>query len=91
MVQVETVANVIELLQKYPEGYVIACYPACNRYAGVASGELVYIPLKGHEAKVNICLFYEKRPPGKSSPAVFLSMRKGIADDAYFKLRLVEH
>ncbi|WP_368296085.1 LysR family transcriptional regulator [Enterocloster citroniae] len=61
MVQVETVSNVIELLQKYPEGYVIACYPACNRYAGVASGDLIYIPLQGYEAKVNICLFYEKQ------------------------------
>ena len=28
-VQVETISNVIELLRKYPEGYVIACYPAC--------------------------------------------------------------
>lgn len=60
-VQVETVSNVIELLRKYPEGYVIACYPACKRYESVASGELLYLPFQNYEAKVNVCLFYERQ------------------------------
>lgn len=61
VVEVDAVANVIELLQKYPKGYVLTCYPACKRYAAVESGELRYIPLRGFDTRVNICLFYSKQ------------------------------
>ena len=60
-VQVETVGNVIDLLQKYPKGYVLTCWPSCWRYPGVIKGDLIYLPFYNYETNVDICLFYPKQ------------------------------
>lgn len=60
-VRVGTVPNVIELVKKYPQGYALSCYPACYRYDGIISGELVYLPFRGVSAGTHICLYYPRQ------------------------------
>lgn len=58
MIKLESAANVVNLLENHPGGFVLAYYPACNRYAGVVKKKLVHIPFKDCNAKGNLCLFY---------------------------------
>lgn len=58
---VTEVSNVISMLGCEKEAYVLAFYPACKRYNGVASGELRSIPFQDYYSGANLYLFYNSR------------------------------
>ena len=58
IIEVDTVSNVIESARKYPDVYALSFAPAHRRYAGVQTGELVYVPLREQEVSGSICLLY---------------------------------
>lgn len=61
IMQVESTRNVIDMIQAHSEAYALSYSPALYRYSGVASGELVYVPFRGYNAKRSLCLFYSEQ------------------------------
>ena len=57
-VEVETVANVIPLVEKDDESYALSFWPALNRYRGVREGRLVSVPIIDDCARGQFMLFY---------------------------------
>lgn len=60
IIQVHTVGNVVSLLERAHNAYVLSCSPAHLRYGGVRNGSLVHIPIRGIDTKVKVCLFYNE-------------------------------
>lgn len=60
VIPVESVSNVIELIQRRPNIFTLSYYPVLNRYSGVMSNELIYTPFVGQETQFDLCLFYSK-------------------------------
>lgn len=57
-VQVETVSNVIPLVEKDNDSYALSYWPAALRYKGVQEGRLVGVPIVGDCARGQFMLFY---------------------------------
>lgn len=55
--QVESVGTVIQTIRNHADSYALSFFPALNRYEGVISGELVYVPIEGAQTKGDLCLF----------------------------------
>ena len=60
-IQVESVGTVIRTIRKHADSCALSYYPALNRYEGVTSGELVYVPIDAPETKGDLCLFCAKQ------------------------------
>lgn len=59
-VEVETVSNVIPLVEKDNESYALSFWPAALRYKGVQEGRLVGVPIVDECARGQFMLFYSK-------------------------------
>ena len=59
-VEVETVANVIPLVEKDNESYALSFWPAALRYKGVQEGRLIGVPIVDECARGQFMLFYSK-------------------------------
>lgn len=55
--QVESVGTVLQTIRNHADSYALSFFPALNRYEGVISGELVYVPIEGAQTKGDLCLF----------------------------------
>ena len=60
-VEVETVANVIPLVEKDNESYALSFWPAARRYRGVQEGRLVCVPIADECAGGQFMLFYSRQ------------------------------
>lgn len=60
-IQVESVGTVIRTIRNHADSCALSYYPALNRYEGVASGELVYVPIDSSETSGDLCLFCAKQ------------------------------
>ena len=49
------------LFRNHADSCALSYYPALNRYEGVASGELVYVPIDSSETSGDLCLFCAKQ------------------------------
>lgn len=61
VIQVESVDAVIHTIRHHPDSYALSYYPALNRYEGVSSGQLVYVPIQGANTQGDLCLFCPRR------------------------------
>lgn len=61
VIQVESVDAVIHTIRHHPDSYALSYYPALNRYEGVSSGQLVYVPIRGENTQGDLCLFCPRR------------------------------
>lgn len=61
VIQVELVSNVIELLERKTETFAISYFPVLNRYNGVSTHELIYIPFQDAPTTFQLCLFYSRQ------------------------------
>ena len=59
-VEVETVSNVIPLVEKDADSYALSFWPAAQRYKGVQSGQLVGIPIEDDCTQGIFVLCYSK-------------------------------
>lgn len=59
-VEVETVSNVIPLVEKDNESYALSFWPAALRYKGVQEGRLIGVPIVDKCARGQFMLFYSK-------------------------------
>lgn len=60
-VEVESAYNVIHLVEKDPESYALAFWPAAKRYEGVRSHRLVAVPIEEECAKGRFVLCYSRQ------------------------------
>ncbi|HJB22248.1 MAG TPA: LysR family transcriptional regulator [Candidatus Fournierella merdavium] len=60
-VGVETVANVIPLVEKDDESYALSFWPAAKRYKGVQEGRLVCVPIADECARGQFMLCYSRQ------------------------------
>ena len=60
-IQVESVGTVIRTIQNHPDSWALSYYPALERYEGVLSGELVYVPIDRSGPGDDLCLFYDRQ------------------------------
>ena len=51
----------IHTIRHHPDSYALSYYPALNRYEGVSSGQLVYVPIRGENTQGDLCLFCPRR------------------------------
>lgn len=61
MIAVESLSNVIHLVNRDPETYALSYYPALQRYPEVAMESLVHIPLKSRYSNADMYLFYSRQ------------------------------
>ena len=61
VIQVESVDAVIHTIRHHSDSYALSYYPALNRYEGVSSGQLVYVPIRGANTQGDLCLFCPRR------------------------------
>ena len=61
VIQVESVDAVIHTIRHHPDSYALSYYPVLNRYEGVSSGQLVYVPIRGANTQGDLCLFCPRR------------------------------
>ena len=60
-VEVETVGNVIPLVEKDDESWALSYWPACHRYPGVQAGRLVSVPIQCPACNGLFALFYSQK------------------------------
>lgn len=60
-VDVQTVANVIPLVEKDDDSFALSFWPAARRYPGVQEGRLVAVPIRDECAFGQFVLFYSKQ------------------------------
>ena len=60
-VEVETVSNVIPLVEKDDESWALSYWPACRRYPGVQEGRLVSVPIQCPACEGIFALCYSQK------------------------------
>lgn len=61
ILSVESVANVLSLVEQDPDVYALSYYPALKRYHGVAWQELAWVPIENQKTEGCMALFYSKQ------------------------------
>lgn len=60
IIEVETLTNVITLVGKDTEAYALSYYPAMNRYASVADGSLVSVPITNLDTGASLYVYFSE-------------------------------
>lgn len=61
VIYVDSVSNVLSLVEQDPEVYALSYYPALMRYRGVAWQKLVWLPIRNKHTERPMTLFYSRQ------------------------------